>query len=68
MSMKTILNKGEKKKGTRLRKRWSRDDTELFMLSAPTLLWYLIFAYLPMFGIIIAFKIYKLAPGGHSFI
>lgn len=70
MSMKTILNKGEKKvpSGKRSGKRWSRDDTELFMLSAPTLLWYLIFAYLPMFGIIIAFKVYKLAPGGHSFI
>ena len=74
MSMKTTLKKGGSEKGNAqgkkkfLRKRWNRDDTELFMLSAPTLLWYLIFAYLPMFGIIIAFKVYKLAPGGHSFI
>ena len=49
-------------------KRWSRDDTELFVLSLPTLLWFLIFTYLPMFGIIIAFKNYRLQPGGHGFI
>lgn len=51
-------------KGKGPRKRWTRDDTELFLLSLPTLLWYAIFAYLPMFGIIIAFKVYKLQPGG----
>ena len=39
-----------------------------FLLSAPTLLWFLIFSYMPMFGIIIAFKVYKLAPGGHGFL
>lgn len=50
------------------KKRWSKDDTELFLLSLPTLLWFLIFSYLPMFGIIIAFKVYKLSPGGHGFI
>ncbi len=50
------------------KKRWSRDDTELFLLSLPTLLWFLIFSYLPMFGVIIAFKVYKLSPGGHGFI
>jgi putative aldouronate transport system permease protein len=55
-------------KGKGPRKRWTRDDTELFLLSLPTLLWYAIFAYLPMFGIIIAFKVYKLQPGGHGFI
>lgn len=55
-------------KGKALKKRWTRDDTELFLLSLPTLLWYAIFAYLPMFGIIIAFKVYKLQPGGHGFI
>ncbi len=55
-------------KGKAPRKRWSKDDTELFLLSLPTLIWYAIFAYLPMFGIIIAFKVYKLQPGGHGFI
>ena len=49
-------------------KRWSRDDSELFLLSLPTLIWFLVFSYLPMFGIIIAFKNYKLQPGGHGFI
>ncbi len=50
------------------RKRWSKDDTELFLLLLPTLLWFLIFSYLPMFGVIIAFKVYRLSPGGHGFI
>lgn len=50
------------------KRRWTKDDTELTLLSVPTLIWYLIFSYLPMFGIIIAFKQYKLAPGGHGFI
>ena len=50
------------------KKRWSKDDTELFLLSLPTLVWYLLFSYLPMFGILIVFKNYKLAPGGHSFL
>ena len=42
--------------------------TSLTLLSLPTLLWYLIFSYLPMFGVVIAFKEYKLAPGGHAFL
>ena len=50
------------------RKRWTKDDTELTLLSLPTVLWYLIFSYLPMFGVVIAFKEYKLAPGGHGFL
>lgn len=49
-------------------KRWTKDDTELTLLSLPTVLWYLIFSYLPMFGVVIAFKEYKLAPGGHGFL
>lgn len=50
------------------KRRWTKDDTELTLLSTPTLIWYLIFCYLPMFGIIIAFKNYKLQPGGHGFL
>ena len=34
------------------KRRWTKDDTELTLLSVPTLIWYLIFSYLPMFGII----------------
>lgn len=54
-----------KKKGRR--KKWGRDDTELTLLSLPTFVWYCLFSYLPMFGIIIAFKNYKLS-GGHGFL
>lgn len=39
------------------------DNLELFLLHLPTTIWYLAFCYLPMFGIIIAFKAYKLKPG-----
>jgi len=50
------------------KKKWTKDDTELALLSLPTVIWYLIFVYLPMFGIVIAFKEYRLAPGGHGFL
>jgi putative aldouronate transport system permease protein len=49
------------------KKKWSRDDTELSLLALPTVVWYLLFCYLPMFGIIIAFKNYKIFPG-HNFL
>lgn len=39
------------------------DNLELFLLHLPTTIWYLVFCYAPMFGIIIAFKAYKLKPG-----
>ena len=46
-------------------KKWkfTLDDVQLFFLSLPTLVWYILFCYLPMFGLIIAFKKYKVAPG-----
>ena len=43
--------------------KFTLDDLQLFFLSLPTLVWYLLFCYLPMFGLIIAFKKYKVAPG-----
>ncbi len=49
------------------KKHWTKDDTELTILGIPTLIWFAIFSYLPMFGIIIAFKNYKLSAG-HGFI
>lgn len=49
------------KKGTK--NRWTREDTQLFLLSLPTVVWYVLFCYLPMFGLIIAFKHYQVAPG-----
>lgn len=45
------------------RKRWTTDDTELTLLSLPTVIWYLLFCYLPLFGLVIAFKKFKLTPG-----
>lgn len=52
--------KGEKRKEKRVKKRWGRDDTELSLLAAPCTIWYLLFSFLPMFGIIIAFKDFKI--------
>ena len=44
--------------------RLNGDDVELTLLALPTTIWYLIFCYLPMFGVIIAFKKFKFIPGG----
>ena len=46
------------------RNKWTRDDTELTLLAVPTTIWYILFCYLPMFGIIISFVNFKLSPGG----
>ncbi len=43
--------------------KWTRDDTELTILALPTSIWFLLFCYLPMFGIIISFKDYRLSDG-----
>ncbi len=47
------------------KKRWrfTVDDLQLFFLSLPTALWYLAMCYLPMFGIVIAFKGFRTTPG-----
>ena len=55
--------KSREKKKTVVRRKWVRDDTELTLLAAPTVIWYLAFAYLPMFGLILAFKNYKISAG-----
>ena len=36
----------------------TRDDLELSLLGLPAFIWYALFSYLPMFGLIIAFKKY----------
>lgn len=57
----------EKKTAVTPRKRrwkWTRDDAELGLLGLPTLIWYALFSYLPMFGLIIAFKKYRIFKGG----
>ena len=45
------------------KRRMTLDDWQLMGLSLPTLIWYLAICYVPMFGIVIAFKNYKVAPG-----
>ena len=54
---------GDKKKAKVKRRRWRRDDTELTLLALPTTIWYFLFSFLPMFGIVIAFKEFKINGG-----
>ncbi len=63
MREKGKINKEGSKQRSYKRRKWNRDDTELTLLAAPTVLWYLLFAYLPMFGLILAFKNYKISAG-----
>lgn len=46
-----------------VRKKWTKRDTELTVLALPTFIWYILFAFIPMFGLMIAFKDYKLISG-----
>ncbi|HWO53357.1 ABC transporter permease subunit [Paenibacillus sp. FSL M7-1455] len=52
-----------KTKGKRLRTRWRKQDAELTLLALPTTIWYILFCFLPMFGIIIAFKNFRISGG-----
>lgn len=56
---KELIGKTAKKGRTK----FTKDDLQLFLLSLPTVIWYILFCYLPMFGLVIAFKKYKVAPG-----
>ena len=47
----------------RKRRRFTWDDLELTLLSFPTIAWLIAFCYVPMFGIVFAFKNYKYKPG-----
>ncbi|MCL2866877.1 MAG: ABC transporter permease subunit [Clostridia bacterium] len=51
-----------KKKKRKQKGAWI-DQLQLLLLAAPTTIWYLLFCYLPIFGIIIAFKNYRVAAG-----
>lgn len=51
----------EKKLIRKTKARWSKDDTELSLLALPTVVWYALFSFLPMFGVIIAFKEFKIS-------
>ena len=41
----------------------SFDNVELFLLHLPTTIWYLIFCYAPIFGVVIAFMNFQVSPG-----
>jgi putative aldouronate transport system permease protein len=45
------------------KKRWTKDDTQFSILALPTAVWFALFAYLPMFGALIAFKDYRISGG-----
>lgn len=55
--------KGECAPLKKKRRRFTWDDLELTFLSLPTVLWFIAFCYVPLFGIIFAFKNYKYKPG-----
>lgn len=61
------MNTKTKSEKRKIKTKWSRNDTELTLLAVPTAIWFLLFSFLPMFGLIIAFKDYKIT-GGKSFI
>lgn len=42
--------------------KWTRDDFELSLLGLPAFIWFVLFSYLPMFGLVIAFKKYRIFP------
>ncbi len=60
MSTTALKPKQKKKTGSNGS---SFDNLEIFLLHLPTTIWYLIFCYAPMFGVVIAFKNYKVRPG-----
>lgn len=61
---KNTTSPAEQRLSTKSRKvHWTRDDTELTLLAIPTTVWYVLFCYLPMFGVILAFKDYKIVSG-----
>lgn len=49
------------------KRRFRKNDLELTLLGLPTVIWYLCFCFLPMFGIIIAFKKF-IFQAGHGFL
>lgn len=60
---KSIKNKSKIK----TKKKWTKNDTELSIISLPAVIWYVLFSFIPMFGLIIAFKNFRIV-GGKSFL
>ncbi len=63
VTMKKKVSFSSKGKRTNRKKRKIKQNLELLLLALPAIIFYLVFMYTPMFGIIIAFKDYK-APKG----
>ena len=61
-SVETLSLKGEVKIRKK-RRRFTWDDFELTLLSLPTVIWFIAFCYIPLFGIVFAFKNYKVKRG-----
>lgn len=62
--METQIKTGLKKEGRLKRiKRELAKNRYVYLLAIPVIAYYLIFCYLPMFGIVIAFKQYNVATG-----
>ncbi len=58
------MNAGRVKGKRAHKKRWfTLDDLDLTILSLPTVAWFIAFCYIPMFGVVMAFKNYKVKPG-----
>lgn len=49
------MDNEKKGKVRKRKKKWTRDDTELSLLALPTTIWFLLFSFMPMVGVIIAF-------------
>lgn len=47
------------------RKKFTKDDAELTLLALPTFIWYIVFSFIPMIGILIAFKDFRIFPGSN---
>jgi putative aldouronate transport system permease protein len=45
------------------KKKFTKDDLQFSLLALPTTIWYILFCYMPMFGVIIAFKDYRISGG-----
>ncbi len=61
--MQGVANMDMKSGRKRVRTRWRTQDTELTLLALPTTIWYILFCFLPMFGLVIAFKNFKIHGG-----
>lgn len=53
----------EENKTTAKPNRTGKRGLELTLMGLPTFIWYIAFCYVPLFGIVLAFKRYRLAPG-----